>query len=99
MATAGPYAWEPHLAAWVVLVVGVAGVVGGHRRLVRTDRPPIPWTRRQMGLFAGACAASAVALTWPLADLAAHWSLIALVVQRLIIGDGGGSDAPPRTAL
>ena len=26
-----------------------------------------------------------VALTWPLADLAAHWSLIALVVQRLIL--------------
>jgi cytochrome c oxidase assembly factor CtaG len=30
-------------------------------------------------------AASVVALTWPVADLAAHWSLIALVTQRLIL--------------
>ena len=29
--------------------------------------------------------ASVVALTWPLADLAAHWSLTALVTQRLIL--------------
>jgi cytochrome c oxidase assembly factor CtaG len=36
-------------------------------------------------VFAGACAASLVALTWPLADLAAHWSLTALVMQRLIL--------------
>jgi putative membrane protein len=28
---------------------------------------------------------SAVALTWPLADLAAHWSLTALVVQRVLL--------------
>ena len=26
-----------------------------------------------------------MALTWPLADLAAHWSLTALVTQRLIL--------------
>ncbi len=38
-----------------------------------------------MVTFGGACAASVVALTWPVADLAAHWSLIALVVQRLIL--------------
>ncbi len=36
-------------------------------------------------MFGGACAASVVALTWPLADLAAHWSLIALVTQRLTL--------------
>ena len=85
MGTPGPYAWDPHLAAWVVLVVGVGLVVGGHRRLVRTGRPPIPWTRRQIVTFGGACLASVVALTWPVADLAAHWSLIALVTQRLIL--------------
>jgi cytochrome c oxidase assembly factor CtaG len=38
-----------------------------------------------MTLFAVACAAAVVALTWPVADLAAHWSLIALVTQRLIL--------------
>ncbi len=85
MGRPGPYAWDPHLAVWVVLLAGVGLVVGGHRRLVRTGRPPIPWTRRQMVTFGGACAASVVALTWPVADLAAHWSLIALVVQRLIL--------------
>ncbi len=85
MGTPGPYAWDPHLAVWVVLVVGVALVVGGHRRLVRTGRPPIPWTRRQIVTFGGACLALVVALTWPVADLAAHWSLIALVTQRLIL--------------
>jgi cytochrome c oxidase assembly factor CtaG len=81
----GPYAWEPHLSAWVVLLGTVGLVVLGHRRLVRVSERPIPWTRRQIGTFAGACAASVVALTWPLADLAAHWSLVALVIQRLIV--------------
>ena len=85
MGSPGPYAWDPHLAVWVVLVAGVALVVGGHRRLVRAARPPIPWTRRQILTFAGACVAMVVALTWPVADLAAHWSLIALVTQRLIL--------------
>ncbi len=85
MGTVGPYAWDPHLAAWATIVVGIGLVVGGHRRLVRSGRPPIPWTRRQIMLFAGACVGSVVALTWPLADLAAHWSLVALVAQRLVL--------------
>lgn len=82
---AGPYAWDPHLLAWAVLVVGVGSVVLGHRRLVRHSRQPIPWTRRQIGLFGGAVATAAVALTWPMADVAAHWSLAALVAQRLVL--------------
>jgi cytochrome c oxidase assembly factor CtaG len=81
----GPYAWDAHLAVWLAIVVGIVLVVGGHRRLVRTDRPPIPWTRHQIVLFVGACVCSVIALTWPLADLAAHWSLIALVTQRLLL--------------
>ena len=84
-ATTGPYDWDPHGVAWAILIVLIALVVIGHRRLLTTDDPPIPWTRRQVCLFAGACAASAVALTWPLADLATHWSLTALVTQRLIL--------------
>src|ERR1035441_1620624 len=59
-------------------------VLGRGQLLARSARP-IPWTRRQIGAFAGALGASVVALTWPLADLAAHWSLTALVVQRLIL--------------
>ena len=38
--------------------------------------------RRQVRSFAGAMAVLLLALTWPVADLAAHWSLTALVVQR-----------------
>ena len=52
---------------------------------MRTDVPPIPWRRREVLSFAGALVAAAVALTWPLADLAAHWSLAALVTQRVVL--------------
>jgi cytochrome c oxidase assembly factor CtaG len=85
LATAGPYAWEPHVLVWALLAVAIALVVSGHRRLMRSSRQPIPWTRRQMGQFGGACIGLVVALTWPLADLAAHWSLTALVAQRVIL--------------
>ena len=64
-----PYEWDFHLTTWAALVVAVTLVILGHRRLLRTSDHPIRWTR----------------LTWPLADLAAHWSLTALVVQRLIL--------------
>lgn len=50
-------------------------------RLDAGDRP----TRRQWWQFGWALAALAVALTWPVADLAAHWSLTALLVQRLLL--------------
>jgi cytochrome c oxidase assembly factor CtaG len=83
--TSGPYAWDPHPVTWALLLGAVALVGLGHRRLLRADDPPILWPRRQIALFAGACAAAVVALTWPLADLAAHWSLTTLVAQRLIL--------------
>ncbi len=84
-ATTGPYGWDPHLVTWALLVGLVSLVVIGHRRLLTTDDRPIPWTRRQIRIFSGACVASVLAVTWPLADLAAHWSLTALVTQRLIL--------------
>lgn len=84
-AAAGPYAWNPHLAAWAVLVASGAAVVVGHHRLERSNAHPIPWTRRQMAMCAGAWAAAVVALTWPLGTVATHWSLVALVVQRLLL--------------
>jgi cytochrome c oxidase assembly factor CtaG len=85
VAAVGPYSWEPHLLTWAVLILVVGSVVLGHRRLVTSSERPIPWSRRQVIQFAGAAVAAAVALTWPLADLAAHWSLLTLVVQRLIL--------------
>jgi cytochrome c oxidase assembly factor CtaG len=82
---AGAYTWDPHLIAWGVLIVAGGLVVGGHRRLLRSMERPIVWTRRQMAAFAGACGCLVVALTWPVADLAAHWALTALVAQRMIL--------------
>jgi cytochrome c oxidase assembly factor CtaG len=78
-----PYEWEFHLGTWLALVSGVAVVVVAHRHLLRTGA--MRWARRDVAIFAGACAATLLALTWPLADLAAHWSLTALVIQRLIL--------------
>jgi cytochrome c oxidase assembly factor CtaG len=80
-----PYEWHFHLITWAALIVCVVLVIASHRRLLRTSVHPIRWSRHDMGIFAGACGAAVVALTWPLADLAAHWSLTALVVQRLIL--------------
>jgi cytochrome c oxidase assembly factor CtaG len=80
-----PYEWEWHLVTWVFLLLLVASVVLGHRHLVRSGTQPVQWARAEVMNFAGACAAATVALTWPLADLAARWSLTALVVQRLIL--------------
>ncbi len=80
-----PFAWDPHLLAWSVLVAGGVLVVGVHRHLQRSEDPPIPWTRKEIGCFAAAWFAAAVASTWPVADLSAHWSLTALVTQRVIL--------------
>jgi cytochrome c oxidase assembly factor CtaG len=80
-----PYAWDPHIAAWCILLLAGLGVIGGHRRLGRREGEATPWPPVQRAAFAGGWVAAAVALTWPLADLAAHWSLVALVVQRLLL--------------
>jgi len=80
-----PYEWDFHLATWLALIVAVTLSASGHRRLQHATDHPIRWTRHDVALFTGGCGASLVALTWPVADLAAHWSLTALVIQRLIL--------------
>jgi cytochrome c oxidase assembly factor CtaG len=80
-----PYEWNFHLTTWVALLFAVTLVVLGHRRLQHASDHPIRWTRHEITFFGAACCGSLVALTWPLADLAAHWSLTALVIQRLIL--------------
>jgi cytochrome c oxidase assembly factor CtaG len=80
-----PYQWDPHLVGWLVIGVAVIATVVGHRRLADHAAHPVVWRRQQILLFGGACLAAVVALTWPLADLAAHWSLLTLVVQRLLL--------------
>ena len=85
MAGAGPYAWDAHIAAWVVVAVGVGTVVLTHLRLERSAGQAATWERKRLLCFAVAVVGLVVALTWPVADLAAHWSLTVLVVQRLLL--------------
>jgi cytochrome c oxidase assembly factor CtaG len=69
-----------------VAIVGLALCFGACVRvLARHAGPSALPTRRQRWYLAGGLAALVLALTWPLADLAAHWSLTALVVQRLLL--------------
>jgi cytochrome c oxidase assembly factor CtaG len=80
-----PYAWDPHIATWTALIVSMAAISFLHLRSTDPDRMTSRWTRREIIVLVTAWGAAAVALTWPLADLAAHWSLTALVTQRLIL--------------
>lgn len=72
-----PWAVEPHAAAWACIVLAAALYVAVARR----DSP----TRRQWWQFGWLLVGLIVALTWPLADLAAHWTLTGLLVQRLVL--------------
>jgi cytochrome c oxidase assembly factor CtaG len=80
-----PYGFDGHVVAWSVVGGGLLAIVAGHRRLARQSSPPTRWPRREIVACCASAAAALVALTWPVADLAAHWSLTALVVQRLVL--------------
>lgn len=96
--TSGPWAFHFHLAAYgVVVVLGVlylvavrVGAPGGRAgdpagaRMPASSHVAAP-SRRQWWQLAGGLLALVVALGWPVADLAAHWSLTALLVQRLVL--------------
>ena len=79
-----PWAYHPHLVAWLVIGGVALAYALGVRHLARSHGPGALPGRRQLWCLAGGLVALAGALTWPLADLAAHWSLSALVVQRLL---------------
>jgi len=74
-----PWSFHPHPIAWVVVVALVVGYV------IAVRRPGWGATRRQAWAFTGGAVTLLVALSWPLADLAAHWLLVALVLQRLLL--------------
>jgi putative membrane protein len=84
-ATAQAWAWQPHLATWLIMAATVGAVVGAHRRALRSAAHPVPWSRAERMKFGVGIASAALALTWPIADLAAHWSLCALVLQRSLL--------------
>jgi len=78
-----PFAFHSHPAAWAV----VAGIAAAYFLLFRfgaTSGGSKP-SGRQLWCLAGALLSLAAALTWPIADLAAHWSLTALLAQRLLL--------------
>jgi cytochrome c oxidase assembly factor CtaG len=76
--TSSALAFHPHPEAWSVVAVLAVGYAAGVRRHG-------PATRRQVLLTSGGLVALLLALGWPLADLAAHTSLTALVIQRLLL--------------
>ena len=80
-AAAHPFDWHLHLVWLLVFPV----FVGAY--LWATRRAGTPWraTRRQSALFILSLIVLMAAVTWPLGDLAAHWLLLALVLQRLLL--------------
>ncbi len=78
-ALAHPFDW--HLD--IFWIVAIPALVLGYVLATRTEenRP----TRHQRQCFTLGVVALVVAFMWPLADLAARWSLLALVAQRLLL--------------
>ena len=74
-----PFGWHLHLVWLIVLVAMVAGYAW------MTRRPGWQSSPRQRILFVTGVVVLAGAVTWPVADLAAHWLLLALVLQRLLL--------------
>jgi cytochrome c oxidase assembly factor CtaG len=74
-----PFDWHFDLFWTLAIPALVAAYVAATRPV--GDRP----CHRQRMLFALGVLALLVAFMWPLGDLAAHWSLLALVLQRLIL--------------
>jgi cytochrome c oxidase assembly factor CtaG len=74
-----PFDWHLHLAWYVAL----AALIGVHAWATRAG--VYRSSARQRILFALGVVVLLVALTWPVGDLAAHWSLMVLVVQRLLL--------------
>ena len=82
---AGAWTWHPHVLLWAQLAGTSLAVALVHRRLQRSSSHPQAWARSRVLRFAGAMGLAAVCLGWPLGDLAAHWSLSALVLQRCLL--------------
>jgi cytochrome c oxidase assembly factor CtaG len=75
---AGPWSPQFHPVTLGIVVVLVALYLA----VARGESRP---TKRQKWAFAAAAVALLLAGSWPLEDLAAHWSLTALVLQRLLL--------------
>jgi putative membrane protein len=79
---AHPFGWHLHIV-WLLAVVALVAAYlwatsGSGGRYGRA-------TGRQRLLFVSGALLLGLAVTWPLGDLAAHWLLVALVLQRLLL--------------
>jgi cytochrome c oxidase assembly factor CtaG len=73
-----PFAFHIHPVTIAVIVAAVALYIGAARGKFRP-------TKKQRWAFAASMVGLLIAGSWPLEDLAAHWSLTALIVQRLLL--------------
>jgi len=76
---ARPFGWHLHLL-WLLAFLALPAL---YWRATRHDGCQA--TRRQKCLFLAGVVVLVAAVTWPLGDLAAHWLLMALVLQRLLL--------------
>jgi cytochrome c oxidase assembly factor CtaG len=79
IAAGGPFDWHLHLF-WFLALLSLAGAY-----LWAIRQPAESATARQKVLFFCGVVLLAAAFTWPLGDLASHWLLLALVLQRLLL--------------
>ncbi len=79
IAATRPFDWHLHVL-WLLVLLGV---VAGY--LWATQQQGCRAAPRQKLLFLGGVVLLVGALTWPLGDLASHWLLLALVLQRLLL--------------
>jgi cytochrome c oxidase assembly factor CtaG len=76
--TVSPWSFHPDVPVWVILALLAAAYAHGvHNRGGAS--------RRHIAAAIGALVLALIALSWPLAELAAHTSLTALVVQRALL--------------
>jgi putative membrane protein len=85
-----PFDWHLHLVWLLVVVALIAAYLwatsgSGSGSGSGSVSAPAPATGRQRFLFVSGAVLLGVAVTWPLADVAAHWLLVALVLQRLLL--------------
>jgi putative membrane protein len=80
IAVAQPFDWHLHLF-WLLAVPVLAGLYLWATRSSESYAA----TPHQKVSFIGGLVVLVAAVTWPLGDLAAHWLLLALVLQRLLL--------------
>lgn len=81
-----PWAWHPHPVAWALLALLVIGYVLALRRFAPSARPgESAAPGRVVRSFVLGVASLAAVSTWPIADLARRWSMLAHVTQHLVL--------------